>query len=103
MKLFLSWSKPNSRALAAFLKKWLPDVLPGIEPWMSAEDIEKGVPWFDAIQGALVATHSCIICVTPENVDSKWLYYEAGAISGKGGSKIRIQTLLVDVQANSLS
>ena len=49
--------------------------------WMSSQDIGKGKPWFGSISEQLAKSEVCIICVTPENLDSRWLMYEAGAIA----------------------
>ena len=81
LEIFVSWSQTASRKAAEFLKQWLPKVLPGAKPWMSKIDITKGKPWFSSISEQLPRSQVCIICVTPENVESPWLYYEAGAIA----------------------
>ena len=80
----ISWSGRQSKVVASALHAWLPSVLPGIKPWMSAKDIGKGREWFQELQDTLGRTRACIICVTPENVRSPWIYYEAGAIATKG-------------------
>jgi hypothetical protein len=48
---------------------------------MSSDDISKGKPWFATISEQLARSRVCVLCVTPENVGSAWLYYEAGAIA----------------------
>ena len=83
MDVLLSWSKSQSREMAAVFHGWLPKVVPNIKPWMSDIDIDKGKPWFSELQEALVQVTSCIICVTEENVRSPWMYYETGAIAAK--------------------
>ena len=85
MQIILTWSKPQSRQIAAFFREWLKEVVPGVEPWMSEEDLEKGKQWFDSLMGQLGVTSTCIICVTRENVDSPWIHFEAGAIAMKQG------------------
>src|SRR4051794_28404124 len=82
MDVILSWSGDLSRKVAESLNGWLKDVLPGIKPWISTEDITKGSTWFPALLGRLEAARLCILCITPENVRSPWLYFEAGAIAG---------------------
>lgn len=102
MRLFLSWSKEQSRRVARLLREWLPKVLPGIEPWMSEVDTEKGTPWWEGINDALVAASNVIVCLTKENLKSPYLYYEAGAIAGKFGRK-RIYPLLLEMGSASIS
>ena len=61
---------------------------------MSDIDIDKGKPWFSALQDALSQVTSCIICVTEENVRSPWIYYETGAIAAKQNSVLVCPYLL---------
>lgn len=84
MNILLSWSKEQSKGVASALHEWLPTVAPGIDPWMSSKDIAKGRDWFRELQSVLEQTKICIICVTPENVRSPWIYYETGAIATNG-------------------
>ena len=44
----------------------------------------------------------CIICVTKENVRSPWLYFETGAIAGKGDG-VRVCPYLLGIGPNMLS
>jgi hypothetical protein len=85
MDVFLSWSGTHSHEIALFLRDWLQEVLPGCKPWVSSEDIAKGTRWSDALHTQLDKTQICLVCVTPENVLSPWLYYEAGYIANKLG------------------
>jgi hypothetical protein len=81
MRIFLSWSQPRSKAIAAALHRWLPRVLQGVEPWMSDLDIEAGVRWSSEIATALEACNFGIVCVTPEALEQPWLHFEAGALA----------------------
>jgi len=69
--------------MASVFCGWLPKVVPGLKPWMSTKDIDKGKPWFSELQNVLGQATSCIICVTSENVRSPWIYYETGAVAAK--------------------
>jgi hypothetical protein len=102
MDVILSWSGIQSRKVAEVLNDWLKDVLPGIKPWISTEDISKGTAWFPALLGRLEVARLCIICITPENVRSPWLYFEAGAIAGKG-TDTRVCSYLIGVEPSQLS
>jgi hypothetical protein len=83
MDVLISWSKGQSREMAAVFHGWLPRVVPGLKPWMSSKDIDKGKQWFGELQDFLGEATSCIICVTSENVRSPWIYYETGAVAAK--------------------
>ena len=83
MDVLISWSKKQSREMASVFHGWLPKVVPGLRPWMSNKDIDKGKQWFAELQDFLGEATSCVICVTSENVRSPWIYYETGAIAAK--------------------
>ncbi|HEX8068660.1 MAG TPA: toll/interleukin-1 receptor domain-containing protein [Pyrinomonadaceae bacterium] len=81
MKLFISWSGVRSKAVAEALRGWIPDVIHAVQPWMSSEDIDPGARWSAEIDKGLDATKFGIICVTPENIDTPWILFEAGALA----------------------
>lgn len=83
LDVFLSWSKPASYQVAVALRDWLKDLLPSAKCWTSKDNIEKGRPWFKSIADQLAKSKIIIICVTPENVSSRWLAFEAGAVATK--------------------
>lgn len=102
MNILLSWSKPQSHAIASALYEWLPIVIPGISPWISSKDISKGREWFKELQAKLQKAKICIICLTPENFRSPWIFYETGAIS-KNGSDVLICPYLFDITPHVLA
>ena len=83
MDILLSWSGESSHEVSVFLREWLQEVLPTCKPWVSSEDITKGKRWSDELHGQLEKSKVAIICITPENVKSPWLYYEAGVVAAK--------------------
>jgi hypothetical protein len=83
MNLIVSWSGSVSHDLAIFLKDWLHEMFPVIDPWVSSEDIQKGKSWFPELMNKFSETNVSIICVTTENVLSPWVYFEAGLIAAK--------------------
>lgn len=81
MKLFIRWSGESSRKVAEALRGWIPNVIQSVEPWMSADDIEKGLRWSSEIAAQLEQTDFGIVCLTPDNLDAPWLMFETGALS----------------------
>jgi hypothetical protein len=45
MKVFISWSGPQSKYIAHALRIWLQSVIQHIDPWMSELDIGAGQRW----------------------------------------------------------
>lgn len=81
MKIFISWSGQRSKAAAEALRDWLIRVIQRLEPWVSSEDIRAGARWQIEIAGVLSNTKVGILCLTPENLHSEWLHFEAGALA----------------------
>ena len=81
MKVFVSWSGERSKTIASALKHWLPDVFQGLHVWMSDHDIQAGARWGGELGGELETSNFGIVCLTPENLESHWLTFEAGALS----------------------
>ncbi len=79
--VLLSWSKDRSRAIAEAFRDWLPDVVHGVNVWMSSSDLEKGSPWLRELTDQLASSAVGVVFVTPENQHEPWLIYEAGVIS----------------------
>lgn len=88
VKVFVSWSGVPSRALAEALWWWLPNVLQGVKPFVSAKDIDKGVNWIATLTAELETTDFGVVCVNAENIGSPWLNYEAGAIARSVDSRV---------------
>jgi len=81
MNVFISWSGAVSRQIAKSLYDWLPTVLQSVQPFMSAEDIEKGARWLSEITTELETSHFGVICLTPDNLSSTWIHFEAGSLA----------------------
>lgn len=101
MKVFISWSGEQSKAVAEALRYWLPKVIQALEPWMSADDIEKGTRWRSGIATELEQSSVGIICLTRENLDSTWIHFEAGALS-KQQQNTYVCTLLFDLEPTDI-
>jgi hypothetical protein len=99
--LFLSWSGELSREVATVIHKWIPSVLQAAEPFLSAEDIEKGARWSDQIASKLQESGFGIIVLTPENLAAPWILFEAGALSKMVG-KPNVAPLLINLQVSQV-
>lgn len=67
---------------------------------MSEGDMQPGDRWSERLQDALSNADYGIVCMTPHNIDSPWLLFEAGAISNK--SRALLTPLLIDLEPESL-
>ncbi len=102
MKVFISWSGNRSKSLAQALHEWLPLVLQYAEPWVSDKDISAGDRWAQAIAGELESSNFGIICITPENLSSEWVLFEAGALS-KSMQDAKVIPLLFGLELSDIS
>jgi len=93
MRVFLSWSGDLSHKLAESFFQWLPLVAQGTEPYMSAHSIEKGARWSAHLGTELEQSRFGVVFLTPDNLASPWLHFEAGAIV-KSVDEARLAPLL---------
>jgi hypothetical protein len=84
-KVFISWSGEKSKKLASAIRDWLPAVIQAIRPYFSPDDIVKGTRWSAEIAEELAHCSVGLICMTPENLNSSWIMFEAGALSKQLG------------------
>ena len=99
MKVFISWSGDRSLAIAKSLRSWLPRVIQAVEPWLSESDIGKGTRWEQEIGIELLQSKFGIICLTPENLDSRWVNFEA---LSKTIEKTYVCTYLLDLKPTDI-
>lgn len=96
MNIFLAWSGPRSKAIATALHGWLPTIIQASKPWMSDLDVDKGRRWEADIADKLSDTDFGIVCLTPDNLSSTWIHFEAGAVA-KALDKSRLWTFLYEL------
>jgi len=87
MKVFLSWSGDQSHQVADVFCNWLPQIIQALEPWIST-NIPKGSRSTSEISSELEKSKIGIICLTPDNLDSNWILFEAGALSRMNDVKV---------------
>ena len=100
MKIFISWSGEQSRFIAKLLSDWIEQVIQVAEPWIST-DIEKGKRWNAEIAGKLEESKVGIFIMTPSNLSSEWVHFEAGAISKTQDAYVC--TLLYNIHTTDIS
>jgi len=81
MRVFISWSGERGNSLAEILRDWLPCVLHTIKPYHTPSDLAKGSRWRSEISSELSESSIGIICLTPDALSSRWVMFEAGALS----------------------
>jgi ribosome-binding protein aMBF1 (putative translation factor) len=100
VKVFFAWSGPTSEQLAEFMREWIPSVIQAVKPFMSTQDIRKGQRWANEIGARLADADFAVLCLTPTNLNSRWIHYEAGAVSRIEGC--RVSALLLDVPVTQI-
>jgi hypothetical protein len=101
MKVFISWSGDQSKAIAEKLKAWLPQVIQKLKPFVSAHDIESGAMWLQTLTNELAVTDTGILCINAENLDSSWILFEAGALS-KGLEENAVSSILFGIPQSAV-
>jgi SAM-dependent methyltransferase len=81
-KIFISWSGRTGQKLSLAMKEHLLNY-PGLNPWISSEDIQTGQVWFNKITESLNEVDEALVILTPSTLNSPWLNFEAGFLFGK--------------------
>ena len=80
-EIFLSWSREDSLQVAKILKSWIPLTIEGPRLWLSSQDSPEGARWSPELAIRLDECNFGILVITPTNIQSPWLMFEAGALS----------------------
>jgi hypothetical protein len=99
MSVFISWGEKESMSHngALLLQKWLPEILPNLETFVSSEDIASGALWLQKLFEQLEKSESGILCLTKEVLDRNWILFEAGALAKRAGTEMaRVCPLLFE-------
>lgn len=82
--IFISWSGDNSRIIANNLKLIIEEFIFAnkVRCFVSDSDIVSGTDWWNKIKDELKSSKLGILCITKENIQASWIYYEAGALVG---------------------
>lgn len=99
--IFISWSGENSHYIAKLLYNWLPLFIDGPKYWLASVDIPDGIRWNEDLSKNLENSNFGIIIVTPDNLNSPWQMFEAGALS-KNLVKGKVIPYLIQLERNQL-
>jgi hypothetical protein len=69
---------------------------------MSAQDVHAGKRWRREIAQNLEAIKIGVLAVTPENLDARWLNYEAGALSRSVEDDTRVIPYCLGIDVSNL-
>jgi hypothetical protein len=69
---------------------------------MSASDVDKGDRWTVSLSQELAESDYGVICVTPDNLGSQWLNFEAGAIS-KSLDRASVSPFLYGIKSSAVT
>jgi hypothetical protein len=94
-KIFLSWSKSNSLAIAQAFYELIPHIIQNQSVFISAENIRNGEGWFEKITSELKECKTGIIFLTKENLTEEWILFESGGISVTGNAHFILCDLTV--------
>ncbi len=87
MKVLISWSGEASKQVALQVRQFVKRVIQATDPWMSAVDISAGSMWPEELWKILEVVRAGIVCLTPDNLESRWIHFEAGALAQVVGKK----------------
>ena len=97
MKIFVSWSGPQSLLVAESLKTWLPSILMNkVELFVSSQDIAKGDRGLSVIADELEGHNFGLVVLNRANLNSPWVNFETGALT-KSLGKSYVSPLLLDI------
>lgn len=102
MRVFLAWSGNLSEQMASMFHTVLPLMLQGIEVFMSQHDIDSGARWTAELARQLEEESYGILFLTPTNLQSTWLHFEAGALT-KNAEARACGVLLGDLKPSNVA
>src|SRR5438067_2326988 len=102
LNVFLSWSGDRAKVVAEMLRGWIPELIQGVECFVSSQDIASGDNWGSVLEQHLDQSEFGIICLTPENHARPWILFEAGVLAKRYGGSTRACPYLIGVAPQDL-
>ena len=100
MKVFISWSGDLSKQIAGAISHWLPRAMHAVTPYYSP-DMGKGKRWAVDLATALKDCKVGLIVLCPDNYQSSWINFEAGALS-REFSESRVCPVLFGLRSDDI-
>ena len=91
LKVFISYSGDLSKSIAKEFNNWFREFI-YVDTYFLEEDIGLGQHMHEKLEEELEKTSFCIIFLTPDKINSEWMLWAAGMLSGK---RSRIQTCVL--------
>ena len=101
LSVFISWSGNKGLALADQLSNWLPSIVPSVRAFYSP-DLKGGFVWLQSLLNELKNAQFGIVCLTPDNLNSPWLNFEAGALWKTAGKQVPVCPVLLNVRIDQI-
>lgn len=95
--IFISWSKSRSSRVALALQKFLRDLFVQFVDVVMSEDVEIGQSVLETLNKMLREADLVVLCMTSENWNEPWIFYEAGVVFGKADRAIKVCPYVVDL------
>lgn len=86
LRIFISWSRERSYRVALAWKDLL-GMFQSVELMMS-EDVECGGPVLPSLNVMLKKADFAVMCMTEENWEEPWIFYETGVVFGKSEAHV---------------
>lgn len=93
--VFLSYSHKDQPWVSQFVSSLSKA---GVKPWFDKAELSLGDHWRDRIEEALRKSRVVVVLVSPNNIESRWTFFELGAAIADGKRIIPIVTQDMDLK-----
>lgn len=86
IKLFISWSKDDSKSIALALHEWIPKItMNSVKTWCSADPrcLPHGNGFPEKILENARSSQACLVVLTKANLVGWWVNFESGLFLGQ--------------------
>ena len=97
-KVFISWSKSESKEAAKIIKKYLIKLDGRIEAFFSDNDISIGSRSIKVIEENLSSADYSIVLLSKESMNSQWVNFETGYLASKPDRNVAILLINMEIE-----